>query len=388
MLRQRVVRTPLRVANPVWMDDPHFDIARHVKRVQTDGPVGREELREIVGRLMCQCLDREHPLWRLDVVEQLEDDTMALVWRIHHAMADGTACMRLGSAVLWSSDPDQPDPLPVPWSPAPTPSAVGLFASGLRDRTLRRHDGPRPRRHDSPLHESREVLERELSPTAAITPLAHRIGPARAVAFAATSLEDCKHAAKSIDPAITVNDVVLSLIAGGVRAWLNEGQHHAAGGIRVKVPVSLHSTDEGGLVANRDSYFFVDLPVSEPDPVKRLLAINRETDVCKLHHDAETLYRLGQHPFVARWAMRPRVFTFNVSNVRGPGTDIHVLGARVRELYPVAEVAQRHALRVAVISAAGSLFFGFCADREAVPGLQLLADGVSRARDELLALAR
>src|SRR5581483_11772343 len=138
--------------------------------------------------------------------------------------------------------------------------------------------------------------------------------------------------------------------------------------------------------ANRDSYFFVDLPVDEPDPVKRLRAINRETHERKLDDDAEVLYRLGAHPFVAHWAMSPRVFTFNVSNVRGPAREIYVLGARVREMYSLAEIAPRHALRVAIISASGTLFFGLCADRDAVRDLDLLADGIKRALEELLAV--
>jgi hypothetical protein len=119
-----------------------------------------------------------------------------------------------------------------------------------------------------------------------------------------------------------------------------------------------------------------------------VLAINQETSERKLGHDAETLYRLGQHPFFAHWAMSPQIFTFNISNVRGPSNDVYVCGARIRELYSLAEIAQRHALRVAVISAAGKLFFGLCADREAVNDLDVLADGLRRSTDELLRLGR
>jgi hypothetical protein len=200
------------------------------------------------------------------------------------------------------------------------------------------------------------------------------------------SLEECKRAGKAIDAAVTLNDVVLALVAGGLRAWLQQG-HGPMAGIRVKIPVSLHHEGEGDAVANRDSYFFVDLPVAEPDPIKRVLAINRETSERKLDHDADVLYRLGAHPFVAHWAMSPHVFTFNVSNVRGPAHDIYVLGAHVREIYSLAEIAHQHALRVAVISVAGSLFFGLCADRDAVKGLRVLADGIRRSADELLRVA-
>jgi diacylglycerol O-acyltransferase / wax synthase len=293
----------------------------------------------------------------------------------------------MGSEVLWSDSPSPTPPQTLPWWPQPAPSGMSLFVRGLADRA-RQH----PHRHAS-FHELRSfrgsaaIARRELVRAAYITELAERPGEARHVAFAAAPIAECKHAAKAIDESITLNDVVLSLVAGGMREWLRH-RHDPTEGIRAKVPVSLHRPDEGDAVANRDSYFFVDLPVDEPDPVRRLQAINRETDQRKLDHDAETLYRLGAHPFVAHWAMSPRVFTFNVSNVRGPARDIYVLGARVREMYSLAEIAPRHALRVAVVSASGTLFFGLCADREAVHDLDLLADGIKRSVEELLAVAR
>jgi len=153
----------------------------------------------------------------------------------------------------------------------------------------------------------------------------------------------------------------------------------------VKVPVSLHHHDaQADAPGNRDSYFFVDLPVGEADPVRRLLAINRETADRKRHHDAETLYHLGLHRSVARRAMDPHVFTFNVSNVPGPREPVYVSGARVRALYSLAEVAEHHALRVSVISAAGTMYFSLCADRDAVQDLDTIAAGIDRSIEELL----
>jgi diacylglycerol O-acyltransferase / wax synthase len=385
-LRQRLAYTPLHVANPVWVDDVEFDIDRHVTAVPAAGSMNRDRMKDVVGELMTQRLDHHHPLWQLNVIEGLEDGSMALIWRIHHSMADGTTCVRLGSEVLWSDSPDSTLPQTLPWWPQPAPSSMSLFVSGLADRA-RQH----PHSHASvqelrSLGASATIARRELARAAEITELAEGPSEGRHVAFAAAPIADCKRAAKTIDESITLNDVVLSLVAGGVREWLRHS-HGPTEGIRAKVPVSLHHPGEGDGVANRDSYFFVDLPVDEPDPVKRLRAINRETHERKLDDDAEVLYRLGAHPFVAHWAMSPRVFTFNVSNVRGPAREIYVLGARVREMYSLAEIAPRHALRVAIISASGTLFFGLCADRDAVRDLDLLADGIKRALEELLAVA-
>lgn len=385
-MRQRLVYTPLHAAGPVWLDDPEFDLERHVGRFPITEPVSRSQLEGVVADLMSRRLDPAHPLWELDVVELCEEGSMALIWRIHHCMADGTTCMRLGSEVFWSDSPDIEPPSAAAWIPSPTPSGMSLLVQGLADRARIHRHGAHSIPSWNSLRASAAVVRRELGRSAAVTELARRAGSARRVAFAAAPLADAKRAGKAIDATITLNDVVLALVAGGVRAWLSH-RHRPTDGIRAKVPVSLHRGQEGNGVANRDSYFVVDLPVDQPDPVKRLQQINWETRERKLGHDAETLYRLGAHPLAARWSMSPRVFTFNVSNVPGPAHEVYVLGCRVRELYTLAEIAPRHALRVAVASAAGSLFFGLCADRDVVEDLHVLADGIERSADELLAVA-
>ncbi len=386
-MRQRLVYTPLHAAGPVWLDDPEFDLERHVRPFLSAEPVSCSQLEGVVAKLMTRRLDPAHPLWELDVVQCCDDRSMVLIWRIHHCMADGTMCMRLGSEVFWSESPDAMSASASDWMPGPTPSGMSLLVQGLADRALTRRQlgHSAPRLHS--VRASAAIVRRELARSATVTELAGSAGTARQVAFAAAPLADTKRAGKAIDIHITLNDVVLALVAGGVRAWLSH-RHRPTEGIRAKVPVSLHRGDgEGDAVANRDSYFLVDLPVEQADPVKRLQEINRETRERKLGHDAETLYRLGAHPLVGRWSMSPRVFTFNISNVPGPAQDVFVLGCRVREMYAVAEIAHRHALRVAVVSAAGSLFFGLCADPDVVEDLDVLADGIQRSADELLAVA-
>jgi diacylglycerol O-acyltransferase / wax synthase len=118
---------------------------------------------------------------------------------------------------------------------------------------------------------------------------------------------------------------------------------------------------------------------------ERLLAVNRQTVERKRQHEAEALYAATLRRSVAHRAMSPRVFTLNVSNVPGPREGVYVLGARVCEVYSLAEIAQHHALRVAVISAAGTLFFGLCADRDAVDDVEVVADGIRESLRDLVA---
>jgi diacylglycerol O-acyltransferase / wax synthase len=127
--------------------------------------------------------------------------------------------------------------------------------------------------------------------------------------------------------------------------------------------------------------------VAEPDPAARVRAVSLQTRERKRDHDADALYELGLVPAVARWAMSPRVFTLNVSNVRGPAGPVYVLGSRVRELYALSEIAQGHALRIAAISSADTLSIGLLADSHAVADLPVLTDGIRQAAQEILAYA-
>jgi WS/DGAT/MGAT family acyltransferase len=390
--RCRLAPTPLGLAPPVWVEDSAFDIGNHVQALKTDAPVSRARFRELVAEVMTKRLDRARPLWQLDVVDELDDGSVGLVWRLHHCMVDGVTALRLGSVLLWDGSPDSSVVRQAPSRQGDYRAAELLaLALGYRARQAATAAGSAarafaPRRWVAAGREAarfRTTVRRELRPSANASPLDHRAGPTRAVAFASGSLDDFKRIGHALGPG-TVNDVVLAVVAGGVRTWL-ERRHAGAEGLRVKVPVSLHHHDEkADELGNRDSYFFVDLPMAEADPVRRLQEISRETTERKHDHDAELLDRLPLHRTVSRWAMSTRVFTFNVSNVPGPAGPLSLLGSPVRELYSLAEIAEHHALRVSVISASGTLFFGFCSDGAVVGDIDVLADGVNQSLEELL----
>ena len=166
------------------------------------------------------------------------------------------------------------------------------------------------------------------------------------------------------------------------------------GTIRLQVPVSLHH--EGDDAANRDSFFCVPVPLDEPDPVARLRAVHAAAALCKAEHDAETLEGLMSglarlSPELQRLAARmeasPRAFALAVSNVVGPREPVAVLGAPVGALYSVAEIGRRHALRAGVVSLAGTLHLGLCADPALVDDVDGMADGAEAEARALIAAA-
>ena len=350
---------------PVWVDDERFDVAEHVVAVAAE-PCDEESLRSEVARLFAERLDRRRPLWQIDLVERASGGT-ALVWRIHHALADGTTAMRLADALLW--DPDPASGGEAGRGPAP-------HADGARRRArlgaFARH---------------------ELALGAARSPFDGTIGTGRAVAFARAPLRELHDAARRLAEA-TVNDAVLTAVAGGLRAWLHTHHGHV-GHVRVKIPVSLHHA--GDDAANRDSFFTLELPLGEPDVVARLAAVQAATAVRKADHDAERLDELMRDLALAspqldrlcrRLEASPRAFALNVSNVPGPARAVSVLGAPVEAVYSIAEIGERHALRIAVVSLAGRLHFGFCADPSIVGDVELLARAVEAEAAALVAAAR
>ncbi|MGY1706255.1 wax ester/triacylglycerol synthase domain-containing protein [Geodermatophilus sp. SYSU D00697] len=351
---------------PVWAPDEAVDVTAHVGAVVAAGPLDPAGLRGEVARLFAQHLDRRRPLWRMDLVGPLAGGGAALVWRVHHALADGTTAMRLASAVLW-------DPPPVPAAGRPAPGAVPPRSPGA----------------DPPRHHRAAVLTGEVLPGLRRSPFDARVGPDREVAFADAPLSTLHDAARLLADA-TVNDAVLAVVAGALRRWL-EHRHGPLHDLRVKVPVTLHA--EGDSVGNRDSYFRVDLPIDEPDLAARLAAVRAETALRKAHSDAQELDELMSRtarfsPRLADWSQRllrsGRAFALNVSDVRGPDREVSVLGARVETVHALAEVAQHHALRVAVLSAADRLCFGLVADPAVVGDLDGLAGAVEREAAELV----
>ena len=401
--RRRIVPTPHRLDAPVWADDPNFDVARHVRPVPVDGPVGEDRLREIVAGLMAERLPRDRPLWAIDVVDPLEDDMRAVIWRIHHAMADGQAAMAIGSALLWSDSTDaEPDPPPLP--PAePLPTSNALIAAAVSDRAhavgdtayrIARRALSRRRMRES-LEELRGApgaIRRELTPERETSPLDAPVGRRRRVAFVDHPLDAVHAASHALGEGVTINDLLLGVIAGGLRHWL-EGRHGSTRRLRVQVPVSLHRDDEApGAVPNRDSFVNLELPVEEPDAARRVLAVNEQMRTRKRDRDAEQLYtvfadvgKVSSHLFglAHRVASNPHVFALSVSNVRGPAGTHYLAGGRIRGVYSLAEIAPHHALRVSAVSFAGRMTIGLCADGDAIPELSELAEGVERSLIEL-----
>jgi diacylglycerol O-acyltransferase len=134
--RQRVRAVPGRIANPVWVDDEHFDISYHVRRSALPRPGTRQQLQELVARLQVRHLDRSRPLWELTLVEGLEDHRFAVLTKVHQALVDGVHAIDLGQVVLDESA-EEYEPPALLWRPSPEPTLVELLVGAVADSVRR-----------------------------------------------------------------------------------------------------------------------------------------------------------------------------------------------------------------------------------------------------------
>ena len=355
--------------DPCWVDAVDFDIRAHVRQ-STTKCASREELWRTVSVLMSEHLDRGRPLWSFDVIGPLEDGREAIAVRIHHAMADGIAAVRFLDAVLWDTHPDPPLPHPgVRSAPAHTLLGEALRLPG--------------------------ALRRELGHPGSRSPFDRPITASRALAFTVAPLAELKAIGGSRPAHATVNDVLLAIIAGGLREWLGVGTA-AAPHLHAQVPVSLHHRDEqASELGNRDSFINVDLPLGEAHPLTRLDLISAETRKRKRLGDAEELYdlfhALGRLKHLGNavqgLATSAREFSVSISNVPGPASPVSVVRRRVQHLFSSSEPAAHHALRISAISCAGDIGIGLCTDPQALPDIARLADAIEASHTELRSAA-
>ena len=402
--RQRIVKIPLGIENPVWADDPSFDIRRHVRNIAVPRPGDTEQLRELIGQIMSDPLDMQHPLWQIYLIDGLRGRRHAYLSKTHHALVDGVAAVDIGMILLdvtrkpaGLTKPDDP------WQPV-EPRSTELFGQAAAYAVQRpfkaagRAVGNTVRMPTQTMMRVARTAEAfgglaARGPKVPKSPLNVEIGRDRRIAWADAELEQIKRARNPI-PGSTVNDVVLSVAAGALRIFFEGRRAEPPPYLVALVPVSIRRPEEEQELGNRISTILVKLPVGERDPLVRLETLRDETARLKQSENARAASLIveaaGTPPTINRVlssAMaRPLVFNLVVSNVPGPQQPLYMLGRRLREIYPYVPLSpQDHALSLGLISYDGRVFFGMVGDRDAIPDLDAFAAAIDRALAEQLA---
>ncbi|MDH3202217.1 MAG: wax ester/triacylglycerol synthase family O-acyltransferase [Myxococcales bacterium] len=394
--RQRVEWVP-GLQHPVWIDDDRFNMRFHLRHTRLPLPGDERTLKRLVGRLFSQHLDRSRPLWEFWAVEGVENDTFALIIKAHHCMVDGVAGVQLLEALLQVT-PDAAVREPADWQARPAPSRARL----LRDEVTHRIDGMRklagyaPRVREN-LRGLQNVLRSGLKPTPRTPFTEHDISPYRRFDWTSFDLDEVKAVKKALGG--TVNDVVVTATTGAVRRFLQRRNKDvdAIEGFRTVLPVNTRKS-VGLSVGNHVAMLLADLPVSEPDPLRRLEKVIRVTTALKhesnqtggteLIEDVADLTTKRIVSELFRTAMRIRTYNLIITNVPGPPFPLYMLGAPLKAIYPMVPLMQNQNLGIALFSYCGALYWGFNADWESFPDVHEFVEDLEAAFDELKALAR
>ena len=403
-LRWRLIDSPGGLGALRWIDDPDFDVDRHI-HLAPQAPSGSwHDVESAAGEIASRPLDRDKAMWEMHVIGGLADGTVAVVAKFHHAFMDGGAGMELmaelfdlGSDVplVTVADAHGPDHVPDTWHllaatpadlarrfarlPAALASLTGF--SGLVGALL-------------PTRGSGKLL-----PPVARTTFNGPLGRGRAVALAHCSLADATAAANAYD--VKVNDVVLAAVTATIRNAL--GPEQPVGTLVAAVPVSVRDVHPEDRFGNHTSAMMIPLPTGLDDPILRLEVVAETTRAAKAQHAAmgvdllerwarvvpPWLISAGSH-LAARVDLTshlPPLYNLIVSNVAGPPVPIYLAGAEVLATYPLGPLLDGIGLNITVLSQQDMVNVGILCDPHLVPDPAALGAGFAAAIEQLAATA-
>lgn len=422
----RLAQVPLSLDWPYWVKDEHFDLGYHVREIALPPPGDLGQLTEQVGRIYSRRLDRARPLWELYLIQGLEGGRVALLSKTHHAAVDGMSGSEIMSAIYdLSPEPRQVEPPEPGAKDAGVPHGMGLLTQAVTSlprypvnlatrlgRILPHADllpsvagVPGSERISRSLSRARNFVGRnsdgqviERPPVKAPRgPYGAAVSPHRIFGFGSLPLADIKAVKNAF--AVKVNDVVVTLVAGAVRANLLERGELPDDPLVVFVPISVRTEEERGTFGNKVSAMMVALPTHLDDPLERLVFSHENLSIGKENHDAlpveamrdiSTLVPPALHTRAARVATRLSgrftrpPWNVIVSNVPGPPVDLYCAGAKLEAMYPLSIISDGMGLNITVMSYRDSVDIGITADREQTPEVQEIVDYMQEELASLL----
>jgi diacylglycerol O-acyltransferase / wax synthase len=406
--RWRLVDTPLGVDHPHWVEDEHLDPADHIRRVTLPAPGGEAELDALVTAIVERQLDRSRPLWEMTLVDGLVDGRVALVTKVHHAIVDGVSAADILQVVLDLT----PDPRPPSGSTrddigSAIDSAPSRFVRGITHRVTSapgRAFGFVGQTARQAANAATAVVRRDRTAIpfeAPRTPLNGEFTARRELARLPIDLHRVLDVRSRFG--VKVNDVVLALVAGSLRAYLGARDALPDRPLVVQCPVSLRTTSTQAEVGNQVGSLFVRLPTHLADALARLDAVASNTRAAKDFHDSMTPHqhvRLTELFAPAVIGLVARAYTgarleravspinLIVSNVPGPPMPLYVAGAPLVALYPMGPLLLGSGLNITAFSHDGRLDIGVFACPDLIDEPSHIATGMELALRELEEIAQ
>jgi WS/DGAT/MGAT family acyltransferase len=424
--RWKLVEVPFGLDAPYWIEDPDFDLDFHIRETAAPPPVTERRLAEQVARIVARPLDRSRPLWELYVIQGLPGGRVGMLTKIHHAVVDGVSGAEI-LGILLDIEPDgrQVPPAPEDWRAGGErrPGSLEMLGRGIAGlplqplRALRSLPQTVPSLAELPganivpgvATASRAAArlkgalggagEGELlgrAPSRVPKTLFNtRVSAHRRFAYGSVSL-DCVKAIKN-EAGVTVNDVVMTVCATALRAFLLERGELPDEPLVAMVPMSVRTQAEQGTFGNRVSMMLAPLPTDEPDPRTRLERTHAFMKEAKVRHRAlpasilQDVTRFVPPALYTRAArgvaqisstLRPPLNVV-ISNIPGPPIPLYIAGAELVAHYPVSVITDGVGLNITCMSYRDHIDFGIVADHDQVDDIEPMMEAVREALDEL-----
>lgn len=409
-LTQRLVEIPFGLDHPYWIDDPHFTLDHHLHHTALPHPGDWRQLRRLACRLFAQPLDRSRPLWEfifvegVDAIGQVPGGSVALISKIHHAAIDGVSGADTVSLLFDITPQPRPAEIPPESKSETLPGDFELVTRSALNFASRPFKLPRMIMDvaKATLQTGRltRVAGADLPAMpfrAPRTPFNGVVSADRAWNTALLDFERVK-ALRAASAGSTVNDVVLTICAGGLRRYLLEHDALPSKPLVAMVPVSTRTVAEKNTMGNQVSGMFVELGTHIEDSIRRLIHIQNSTRKGKLYQGALDAKSLMKHaeliPFgiagqAARLYTRAQlsrrhspVFNVVITNVPGPPLPLYVAGHKLLAHMGMAPIFDGVGLVVAVFSYDGMLSISLTSSRSLVPDIDRLAWHLRTAANE------
>jgi diacylglycerol O-acyltransferase / wax synthase len=410
-LRRRLVEVPFGLTTPVWIEDPDFDIDRHLHRIAVPSPGGKHEIAELVSELGSLPLDWHRPLWDLWFIEGLADGKMAIFMKMHHCAIDGMGGVEM-LFQMFTMEPDQSAEVSPTdtWRPEGVPSQAEMLIRSL------------PRVASFPVTSARAIADigwallRGRLKGSGSDKKSERVGaakmfagprlpfnevpsgiPHKTTSFATIEMTDVKKIREI--HGCTVNDIAVAASTAAIRHWLIDHDALPDGPISAGNPVNTRTVDDKGLFENRFTMFAIDLPVHLADPVERLSAINAATTSAKAATKSsgtnvlDNVFQVLAPGFAELLVeglsaglgkRQPPPFNTLITNVQGPPIPLYLAGAKLENLYIQMMQYAGLSLIIAVMSYAGRMSVTITGHRENTPDIWSFPDEIEAEVARLL----
>ncbi len=403
LYQQRVIQAPLTLGQPSWAFDPDFYVGNHVFQTELPAPGDDEQLRELAGHLVSGMLDRSKPLWEIHLINGLEGDRTAILFKVHHCMVDGLAAVELFTLLMDMTEEVPPLKRPPLYDPPYLPNATQLISSAIK-ADLPHHWGMLKKLGGDVLRLGAVLTDKEQR-RQTLVGIANLINDNLSMikklpingdntgkltlGYAEFSLEEI-HAIRAGQEA-SVNEVMLSVLGGGVDRYLRDQPDRGTQEfLRVLVPVSIRQESEKNDYGNRISVLPIDLPFAASSPLERLHKIVDYSQIMK--HSSLTigldmvltlpsLYPSFTQPLI--WEIAPRAFSLLAhtwcTNVAGPPIPVYILGHQMIHSYGYFPLNPSMGLACVILSYNGKITMTLIADAGIIPDVLHLRDCLQEA---------